>query len=200
MDWLKTILGDSYTEDIDKQIADQVGKRFVSREDFNETNETRKQLAAQVKQHEKQLEDLQKRTAGDNELQSQIAALQAQNDAMAQEHARQLQMVKMQSAVEKTLMEANAKNLTAAKALLADFLETAEMDEQGQVKGLSEAVAALQQSEETGFLFQNEQPKTSISGATPANPDKVAPGGKSVQDMSYEELCAHLENNPEALP
>lgn len=200
MDWLKTILGDSYTEDIDKQIADQVGKRFVSREDFNETNETRKQLAAQVKQHEKQLEDLQKRTAGDNELQSQIAALQAQNDAMAQEHARQLQMVKMQSAVEKTLMGANAKNLTAAKALLADFLETAEMDEQGQVKGLSEAVAALQQSEETGFLFQNEQPKTSISGATPANPDKVAPGGKSVQDMSYEELCAHLENNPEALP
>ncbi len=44
LEWLKTILGDTYTEDIDKKVSDEIGKQFVSRTDFNTLNETKKTL------------------------------------------------------------------------------------------------------------------------------------------------------------
>ena len=33
-DWLKTLLGDAYTEDIDKTVATEIGKRFTAKADF----------------------------------------------------------------------------------------------------------------------------------------------------------------------
>lgn len=39
LEWLKTILGDSYTEDIDKAVSAEIGKNFVSKGDFNTKNE-----------------------------------------------------------------------------------------------------------------------------------------------------------------
>ena len=38
LEWLKGILGDKYTEDIDKQISAEIGKAFVSKTDFNTKN------------------------------------------------------------------------------------------------------------------------------------------------------------------
>ena len=198
MDWLKTILGDSYTDDIGKKVSDEVGKRFVSRDDFNETNTAKKQLEAQVKQHTQQLEDLQKSAGNDEQLKQKIAELQELNKNMQLEHEQQIKTMQLDSAVEKALMGAHAKNLTASKALLAEFLESAEVDDKGNVRGLSEAISGLQKSEETSFLFADTTKGTTISGATPANPDKVAPGGKSTKDMTYEELSSYLSSNPGA--
>ncbi len=59
LDWLKTILGDTYTEDIDKKVSDEIGKQFVSRTDFNTLNETKKTLENTV--------DTLKQQNGDNE-------------------------------------------------------------------------------------------------------------------------------------
>lgn len=42
LEWLKTILGDAYTEDIAKQVSEEIGKQFVQRVDFNTLNETKK--------------------------------------------------------------------------------------------------------------------------------------------------------------
>ena len=175
-----------------------MGKRFVSREDFNETNTTKKQLEAEVKQHTTQLEELQKTASNDQQLQQKIMELQELNKAMQLEHAAEIKTMQLDSAVEKALMGANAKNLTASKALLTEFLESAEVDDKGNVRGLSEAISELQKSEDTGFLFATDTKETKISGATPANPDKAAPGGKKPRDMSYEELSTYLDSNPGA--
>lgn len=48
LEWLKTILGDAYTEDIDKKVSEEIGKQFVSRSDFNTLNETKKTLESTV--------------------------------------------------------------------------------------------------------------------------------------------------------
>lgn len=48
LEWLKAILGDTYTEDIDKKVSDEIGRQFVSRTDFNTLNETKKTLEGTV--------------------------------------------------------------------------------------------------------------------------------------------------------
>ena len=37
LDWLAKIIGEAYTEEMDAQAAQEIGKRTVSREDFNKT-------------------------------------------------------------------------------------------------------------------------------------------------------------------
>ena len=38
LDWLKTILGEAYSEEIDKKVSEEIGKNFVARADFNTLN------------------------------------------------------------------------------------------------------------------------------------------------------------------
>lgn len=71
--WLKEIIGDAYTEDMDAAACQAIGKDFVARADFNAKNTRVKELEAQVGQleeaakgHAKQLDEL-KKSAGDNE-------------------------------------------------------------------------------------------------------------------------------------
>ena len=38
LDWLKPILGDTYSDELDGKISAEIGKHFVSREDINDKN------------------------------------------------------------------------------------------------------------------------------------------------------------------
>ena len=58
MEWLKEILGESYTEEIEKAVSAKIGKDFVSRSDFNAKNEKVKALEGQIAQRDEQLENL----------------------------------------------------------------------------------------------------------------------------------------------
>lgn len=38
LDWLKSLLGEGYTEDIDANVSKKIGELFVSKQDFNDKN------------------------------------------------------------------------------------------------------------------------------------------------------------------
>lgn len=46
LSWLKEILGDSYTEDTEKKISQEIGKNFVAKADFNAKNDVLKKHGA----------------------------------------------------------------------------------------------------------------------------------------------------------
>ena len=48
LEWLKTILGDAYTPEIDTAVSQEIGKGFVARTDFNNTSSKLKEAEAQV--------------------------------------------------------------------------------------------------------------------------------------------------------
>ena len=50
LQWLKDILGDAYTEELDAKVCAALGERFVSRQDFNDKNTKLKEAEAQVTQ------------------------------------------------------------------------------------------------------------------------------------------------------
>lgn len=67
LEWLKTILGDKYTPEIDTAVSQEIGKGFASRTDFNATSGKLKEAEAQVTQltesvktRDSQLEELKK--------------------------------------------------------------------------------------------------------------------------------------------
>ena len=60
-DWLKTLLGDAYTEDIDKTVATEIGKRFTAKADFEAKSTELKNAKAQLAEANKTIEDVYKR-------------------------------------------------------------------------------------------------------------------------------------------
>lgn len=158
-------------------------------------------LNGQVKERDKQLEDL-KKSAGDNaELQKQIEQLQTDNATAKANHESEMKQLKVEYAVEKALTGANAKNIKAVKALLD--LDDAKLDKDGNVKGLQEQIDKLVFGEDTKFLFnevQQSQQQQTFKGFQPgATSTGVKPGTEvDTSKMSYEELCAYMEANPNA--
>lgn len=148
-------------------------------------------LTSQVKERDTQIDGL-KKSAGDNaELQKQIEALQADNKAKDEAHAKELTQLKIDAAVDKALTDGGAKNVKAVKALLD--LADAKLSEDGTVKGMAEQIQKLQSGEDSKFLFaekqnQNQQQFTGFQpGASTTVPDSKQAG--------YEARLAEARKN-----
>ena len=211
LEWLKTLLGAAYTPEIDTAVAQEIGKGFVARADFNakaakvtELEAEVTQLRGDVKTRDTQLEEL-KKSAGDNaELKKQIEDLTAQNKADKAAHDKELATVKLMAAVDAELTAAGSKNNTAVKAVLADFLKDASIVDgkvtskvNGETMTRAAKVEALKKDATTEFMFgaaaKYEGWKPGDSG------DGKKPGGdKKPSEMSYAELAEYLANNPGA--
>jgi len=141
-------------------------------------------LKTQVGDRDKQLETL-KASAGDNaDLKKKIEDLQ------------------IDFAVEKALTGAKAKNIKAVKALLE--LGEAKLDKDGNVKGLDEQIEKLRSGDDTKFLFEaqkQQKQQQNFKGFQPGASGEQKPGeGEKVDfsKMSYDELTAYMEANPDA--
>ena len=211
LQWMKDILGDAYTDEMDAKVSAALGERFVARADFNEKTGKVKELETQVTQlnegiktRDKQLEDL-KKSAGDNaELQKQIDTLTQQNKDQKAAYDKELATVKLTAAVDAELTAAGSKNNIAVRAMLADFLKDAKVvdgkvtsKENGETVTLGAKVEAMKKDAATDFMF-GDAPK--YSGWKPGeNGDGGKPGStKKLSEMSYSELTEYMAKNPDA--
>lgn len=156
-------------------------------------------LKTQVGDRDKQLETL-KASAGDNaDLKKKIEELQTENATAKASHESELNQLKIDFAVEKALTGAKAKNITAVKALLD--LKDAKFDKEGNVKGLAEQIEKLTTGDDTKFLFEAQKKPQNFRGFQPGASGGKKPGDGETVDfskMSYEELTAYMEANPDA--
>ena len=159
-------------------------------------------LKTQVGDRDKQLETL-KASAGDNaDLKKQIEDLQTENATAKATHESELNQLKIDFAVEKALTGAKAKNIKAVKALLE--LDDAKLDKDGNVKGLDEQIEKLRSGDDTKFLFEaqkQQKQQQNFKGFQPGASGEQKPGeGEKVDfsKMSYDELTAYMEANPDA--
>lgn len=159
-------------------------------------------LKTQVGDRDKQLETL-KASAGDNaDLKKQIEDLQTENATAKANHESELNQLKIDFAVEKALTGAKAKNIKAVKALLE--LNDAKLDKDGNVKGLAEQIEKLTSGDDTKFLFEAQKQtkqQQNFKGFQPGASGGQKPGEGEKLDfskMSYDELTAYMEANPDA--
>ncbi|MCM1326955.1 MAG: phage scaffolding protein [Bacteroidales bacterium] len=152
-------------------------------------------LKTQVVERDKQLESL-KLSSGDNEaMKKQIEDLQKENTTAKEKYESEMNQLKVDFAVEKALTGAKAKNVKAVRALLD--LADAKLDKEGNVKGLQEQIEKLVSADDTKFLFDTTQP--TFKGFQPEASAQQKPEAKvDVSKMSYEELTAYMESNPDA--
>lgn len=189
MEWLKEILGESYTEEIEKAVSAKIGKDFVSRSDFNAKNEKVKALEGQIAQRDEQLENLKKVDA--EGLQAQIAKLQQENADKKAEYERNLEQVQFNHALDNALTKAKARDTKAVKALLT--MEDLKL-KNGEIIGLNEQLETLKG--EKDYLFHSEKKTPKFADKTPG----IKPSGITQEQfgkMGYTERLKLKQTSPE---
>ena len=176
-----------------KLYTDSLDGNYVTKARFNEINEENKQLKAQISDRDTQLETL-KKVSGDSEtLKKQIEELQEQNAAAQKEHEAEITKLKLDNAVESALSAAGARNSKAVRSLFDET--TFKLNDKGEVEGLSDAIKAVQKSDP--YLFETGNQTQVFKGYQPGSSSAQKPGTKvDTSKMSYDELCAYLEQNP----
>ena len=162
-DLLKLGLTEEQAEKVLSVNAEQL-KGFIPKHRFDEVNATKKDLESQIADRDKQLEELKKNNKDNEELQNTIKKLQDDNKAAQEEYQANLSKIKLDNAIDIALNGAKAKNIKAVKALLdTDKIKF----ENESLSGLEEQLKALQEAEDSKFLFETKETKTSFSGVQP---------------------------------
>lgn len=177
----ESLMAMGLTEEQATKVMEGLNGSFVTKTRFNEVNEELKTAKATITERDGQLNALKTSGANAAALQAQITQLQADNAAKDQEHAAEIKKIKIENAVEKALTDAKAINPATVKPLLAAFLEKADLDDDGTIRGLADEIGKLAKAEGTSFLFKADDTTTTstISGASPAGGSSVNPTTKA---------------------
>ena len=167
---------------------------YVPKNQLDTASSENKALKQSIADRDKQLETL-KASAGDNEeLKKQIETMKQQNADQEKAHKAELAQIRLDNAIDAALISAGAKNGKAVKALID--VSKVKLGEDGKLTGWEEQIKAVQKSDSYLFAakqqnhFRGFQPGASSDNRPGANPD--------MSKMSYEELAAYIENNPDA--
>jgi len=157
MDVLKDILEDLYTPEIKEKVGSRKlilldeGK-FIPVEKFNQKLEEIKQQKEVIDDYKKQLQDLEKKAKGHDELEQTIKELKAENEKKEIDYQTKIAEQKKDFAVQAAIKEAQGKNVKAIKALLD--IEKIIVDDNGIV-GLSDQLKTIKESD--AYLFGEDK-------------------------------------------
>ncbi|MCS4487199.1 phage scaffolding protein [Staphylococcus americanisciuri] len=165
-----------------RQFKDKAQKADLLQEQLDKANQ-------ELENRDKQITDLQKAKDGDNqELKDKLEQYKQENS----QYQADMKELKLNNAIKLAVAkDANDAN----DVLLMLDKSTLELQEDGTVKGLEDAVKALQETKP--YLFANNQP----NGRTPNDGESLK--GKAnitkedFKNMSYTEHVALLNSNPE---
>ena len=169
------------TEEQATKVMEGLNGSFVTKARFNEVNTELTTAKNTIKERDTQLETLKKSTGDTKALQDQITQLQTDNANQKKAHEAELKALKIGNAVDMALTGAKAKNNTAVKALLVDFIGKAELAEDGTVKGLDDEIKKLVEGKDTAFLF--DKTGTKFKGAKSAEKGDGAEGGMTLEKL-----------------
>lgn len=167
---------------------------MIPKSRFDEVNDAKKQLEKDVADRDEQLEGLKKSASATDDLKAQIEKLQGENTTAKENYEAEVKQLKLDGAVERALLGAKAKNIKAVRALLN--LDDADLDGE-DVKGLTDQIKALQEGEDSKFLFESTTEtnrQQQWRGFKPS--EKVERGGNETAPTSLADAVqSHFSQN-----
>ena len=171
-----TFLNLGVSDEIAEKIVELVNaelKDHVPKSRLDNAVEQRDSYKKDFENSNKQLDELKKSVEDLETLKAELGKLQEANKTLISEHELKIAKINFENAADMALIKADAKNVKAVKALMTDFLASAELDGE-TIKGIDEAISKLKESD--GYLFNNSS--KSPTGHTPkgnsgSNPEQT---------------------------
>lgn len=171
--------------------ADKIAKdyeNYVPKAEYDQQATALKQAKEEQKRIAKELDTLKKNNANNEELTKQIEQMKADADKRQKDYDATIKQMKLDAAVDKSLLTAKAKNTKAVKALLD--LVNADVDDDGNVKGLDDQLKKLKKSD--AYLFEPDKPQHKMNGLKPGEGGDGPDGGQEMTDQQIFEQALNM--------
>ena len=163
LEWLKEILGDSYTEEIDKKVSAEIGKAFVAKGDFDAKNTEAKSLKNQLAEANKTIEGF--KAMDMDGVRREAQEWKAKAEKAEKDAAEQVAAVRFDARLDTAITRARGRSTKAIKALLDVDTLRASKDPDKDIG------AALEQlAKESDYLFDTGNPPPPYAGGTGGTP------------------------------
>lgn len=190
-EFLKSIgVPDDKVQDAEGKMKSYLDGDYVTKARFNELNESKKSLAEQIAERDKQLTSL-KKSAGDNEgLKKQIEDLQKANKEQKEAFDNQTKALRLDTAIKLAIAD-SAQDADIVSGLIDK--NKLILGEDGKVTGLTEQVEALKKDK--AFLFKTSNPSPQYHPNGGGNPPAANPFKKETFNLTEQGRL--LRSNPE---
>ncbi|WP_433912357.1 phage scaffolding protein [Staphylococcus sp. LKG3-3] len=145
-----------------KDVQDLQSKEEQARADLESAQQESKLYKERVDEQNSKLDELRNQVNSGEDLNEQIKALKEANTQKDEQHQQEMNKVKLRYEIDKELDRAGAKNRIAVMALVNQD-EVSLSDDNG-VKGLSEQLESLKESDSYLFNDTNSSSSQSNSG------------------------------------
>lgn len=190
-DFLKDL---GLSDEIMDKIMTQYGldiERYKTEKKENEVKITF--LNDKIKEQEEVINSMQKDNESYTKLKQDYDLLQEEKTKNDNEYKQQIREIKLKSGLEKALNNAGAINQKVVMPLLKEFLDTAEIDEKGNINGLEEQIKQIKDNADTSFLFK--ETTNTIQGKVPGETlDTPINAKPDFKNMTYEQICEAIKN------
>lgn len=146
-------------------LKNDLAKNFVAKSQFDEVTAAKTAMETQIADRDKQLKTLKDQVKGNDDLQSKIEALQAENSKQKESYEGKIYQMKVDNTLGKALTAAKAKNAAAVKAMLG--MDKYELADDGTIKGLDDALAKVKKDNPWAFEEETKKPTFTFSGFHP---------------------------------
>ena len=199
--------------DAEKFIAENITNKMLPKSDLDAKIDEVKDLTEQVKsltgtitERDNQLEQLKTGATNAAEYQKQITELQEANKLAAKEHEDAMLTLKKDNLLTQALTKEGAKNIELTKHAFKEYMESAKLDESGNLVGLDEKVKEVKASENYSFCFEVSAPQNPLEqagllqsskpgdGLSPTDPAPLDPK-KPMSYADFEKVYT-AQNNP----
>lgn len=204
MEFLKTVLGDRYSEfetlikeynenpeNKDKQVklANLSSGKYVDKKKYDDAVVERDKFKGQLDTATETLKGFE--GVDVKELRDQVQTLTNDLETERKNHKQWVADRDFSDAIEKAITAAGGKNAKAITGILDIEALKASKNQEADIKA---ALEAIKESDE--YLFESGGPVPRIVGGTGGGSGII--GGKKPSEMTYTELCEYMEQNPGA--
>ena len=118
--FLKELLGDAYTEQLDAKISEAVGKGFVAKADFNELKEAKRLLEAQLAEANTAIEGFQAADKDIEAVRKEAEEYKARTAQIEQDYAAKLEAYKFDSWFDGIVAQRKGRNAAVIRTLAGE--------------------------------------------------------------------------------
>lgn len=186
LDWIKTQLGESYTDEIEASAKKELANWGVPKSEFNAK-------VKQGKEYEKTIQDLNAQLEALQKTNVDVASYEQQLKDKDAAHAAEINALKIDFAGINYMRELGARDPEIAWELAKRKLEDPKLDAEGKVEGLSDAGDAVK-AEKAYMFFENKEGGMEVAGTEPAHPGNK--GGANNIDLNNGTYSQYIAAHP----
>ena len=149
LEWLKGILGEGYTEEIDKAISAEIGKGFVAKADFDTKNTELKTVRGQLSEANKAIEEF--KNLDIDGVRKAAAEWKEKAEQAERDAAQRIADMEFDGVLKDAINAAKGRN---AKAITALLDVSALKQSKNQAEDIKSALANLREG--NSYLFEED--------------------------------------------